>query len=500
MCSSDLDKGFGKSAALNAGSPQPLIRTVSKAAPYPIDALGPLKEAVIAIQGQTLAPVAIAAQSALSVASLAVQGFADVETLGGTRPISLYCLTIASSGERKSSCDAPLMEAVAEYEQVKAQEHRELTLFWKTQHALWKLDHDAIMNSAKKKNGRTAAEADLNALGEEPAAPPSPDRIVTNPTYQGLTRQSKEGEPSLGIFSDEGGQFLGGYSMTGENRQHTLAALNDAWQGKPIKRTLQGEGSYTLFGKRLAIHLMVQPGVAITFMADPASVDTGFLPRFLICKPTSTIGTRMHANMQFDYLAISSFKQRLSARLNTPLPMDEEMRELTPRELPLSKSARDLLIAYADTIEREQGKGRDLEYVKGYASKSAEQACRIAGVLALWGNLGASDVSKGDMKDAIDLAQYYLLEALRLSDEAAISVKTDAAEKLRVWLQETWSDDEILLSDVLQKGPHPSLRERSSALEAVNTLIDAGWLIGLPDGSIVRGKKRKHAFSVVRVS
>jgi hypothetical protein len=50
----------------------------------------------------------------LATASLAVQGFADVETLGGTRPVSLFALTIAPSGERKSSFgEMPLTELVS---------------------------------------------------------------------------------------------------------------------------------------------------------------------------------------------------------------------------------------------------------------------------------------------------------------------------------------------------------------------------------------------------
>ena len=62
--------------------PQPLLRPIPPGADYPVDALGPLAEAVRAVQGMTLAPMAIPAQSALAVASLAVQGFAHVETLG----------------------------------------------------------------------------------------------------------------------------------------------------------------------------------------------------------------------------------------------------------------------------------------------------------------------------------------------------------------------------------------------------------------------------------
>ena len=66
--------------------PQPLVREIAPGAAYPVDAPGPLRTAVEAVQGMTQAPVAIPAQSALAVAALAVQGFADVATPGGAAP------------------------------------------------------------------------------------------------------------------------------------------------------------------------------------------------------------------------------------------------------------------------------------------------------------------------------------------------------------------------------------------------------------------------------
>ena len=127
-----------------------------------------------------------------------------------------------------------------------------------TAHALWKGERDRILQAAKKGKGEkcTAAQADLAALGAEPAAPPSSDRTVTEPTFEGLTRLFATGQPSLGLFSDEGGQFLGGFAMNGDNRQKTLAALNDLWQGKPIRRTRAGEGHTTLYGRRLDVNKM----------------------------------------------------------------------------------------------------------------------------------------------------------------------------------------------------------------------------------------------------
>lgn len=483
--------------------PQLLMREVSPSQPYPVHALGPLRKAVEAVQGMTLAPVAIPAQSALAVASLALQGFADVETLGGPRPLSLYAMTIARSGERKSTCDGLLMQGLRDHERQEAAQHREDTKAWMNRHALWKAERDGIVASVKAKASKSAqaqieAQADLAGLGDEPAAPPSPGRTATEPTYEGLTRKFAEGQPSLGLFSDEGGQFLGGFAMSTDNAQKTMAGLNDLWQGNPILRTRKGEGSYALSGRRLAIHLMVQPGVARTFMADPKADDSGFLPRFLLCEPASTIGTRQHALTRDDSEPVDAFANRLRRILEAALPMDQDSGALEPRTLPLTPEARAQLIAFSDTIEVRQAPGGDLSGVTGHASKAAEQACRIAGMLALWRDLSAPAVTDEDMANGIALADFYLSEALRLADAAKISAETDRAERLRQWLLTKWEHPEVLTRDVVQHAPIRALRETKTATLALGTLQEHGWIVALPDRTVVRGAARKTAWRIVK--
>lgn len=480
--------------------PRPLLRAIPPGEPYPVEALGPLRAAVEAVRGQTLAPVAIPAASALAVASLAVQGHVDVETLAGARPVSLFALTIAKSGERKSSCDTPLMAGLRAYEKEQAEAQRAVMQSWANRHALWKGERETILTEARRAKGekRTAAEADLSALGAEPTTPPSTDRTVTEPTYEGLTRKFAEGMPTLGIFSDEGGQFLGGFAMSSDNRQKTLAALNDLWQGNPIRRTRQGEGSFTLHGRRLAIHLMAQPGVARAFMADPMAGDTGFLPRFLICEPPSAIGARLQRLMRRDDGALHAFAARMRAVLETPLPMDEFTRELSPRLLPLAPEARAMLAEYADHVEREQAAGGSYANVTGYASKAAEQATRIAGVLTAWFDLAAPRVDLDSMENGIALTRFYLGEAARLADAATVSEEIDRAERLREWLIEDWEHPEILPSEVVQRAPIRALRESPVARAALVLLEKHGWLVALGKGAVVRGAARKEAFRIVR--
>lgn len=478
--------------------PQPLLRAIAPGTAYPVAALGPLRGAVEAVQGMTLAPVAIPPASALAVASLAVQGFADVETLGGNRPLSLYVLTIAQSGERKSSCDAPLMAALRTHEKEQAQAQRDDMESWRNAKDLWDSDRSRILGDAKKPDKRTAAQADLEALGPEPLAPPSSGRTSNEPNFQGLTRKFHEGEPSQGIFSDEGGKFLGGHGMNSENRLLMMAGLNDLWQGNQIQRTRMGDVPYTLFGRRLAIHLMVQPGVARAFMADPMAGDTGFLPRFLISEPPSTIGTRLHALTRRDEAGLASFSGRLRDVLETPMPMDPDTRELLPRTLTLSARARALLVAFSDAIETAQAPGDGLAYVTGYASKAAEQAARIAGVLTLWRDLHALEVQPHDMADGITLAQFYLGEAARLADAATVSVEIDKAEALRKWLLESWPEPEVLVRDVLRLAPIRALRDRPAAKKAIGMLVEAGWLVPLDVGAVVRGASRQEAYRIER--
>lgn len=484
-----------KQAETITSQPQPLLRALPPGLPYPVDALGPLREAVEAVQRHRQAPIALPAQSALAVASLAVQGFANVETLGGGfAPLSLYCLTVAGSGERKSACDDDLMQAMADYERDQEQVYREARKAWSIDLEIWKKRHETILGNVKK--GK-ADRSELEALGPEPEPPARPERLVSEPTYEGLTRLFAEGQPSLGLFSNEGGQFLGGVAMSQDNRQKTLAALNDLWQGNAIKRTRQSDGTRTLYGRRLALHLMAQPIVAHAFLADPLAGDTGLLPRCLICEPASTIGTRLYVDQPRDLDPLIAFGDRLEALLHTGMAMDPETRALNPWRLYLSDDARARLIGYYDETERQQAAGGPLEMIRGHASKTAEQAARIAGVLTLWMDLSRREIASEVMGCAIDLARYYLSEARRLAGAALVSEAVGKAEALRVWmLSPAWGKPWLTITDAVQRGPN-RLREAPEARKAIDMLVEAGWLAPLPKDTELDGKRRRESWRIV---
>lgn len=489
--------------------PQPLLRQVPPGADYPISALGPLRSAAEAAQGTTQAPMALAAQSALSVASLAVQAHGNVETLGGDAPLSLFCLTIAKSGERKSATDKLLMSGLRDYERETSAGYRQDVTAWENSAEIHRTDRAGIMLGFKKNKGadRVGAQADLEALGAEPAAPLLPNLTATEPTLEGLHKLFMAGQPSLGLFSDEGGGFLGGHGMSQDHRLKTVAGLSALWGGDALTRVRAGDGTSTLFGRRLAAHLMVQPVAARPLLADPVASGQGFLARFLIAEPQSVIGLRLAPNAPVEASRhLEAFNARLRTILDAQKPLAEgSQQELDPPRLALTKDAKNALWNYYVETETAQQSGGSLEGLTAYASKTAEQAARIAGVLTLWDNLNAREIQIGMMKCGIRLARFYLGEAKRLAEAAEISLETEKAERLRTWLRDSWptiaaangrNPQFILPRDVVQHGPG-SLRETKAAKQTLKIVSDHGWIAPLDSGATVDGASRKEAYHVV---
>jgi hypothetical protein len=98
--------------------PRPLIRELPPATEYPVEALGPIMRAAVeGIHDKTQAAIAVCAQSCLTTGALATQLHHDVELpTGQRRPTSIFAVSLAESGDRKSSADEHATWAIAERE------------------------------------------------------------------------------------------------------------------------------------------------------------------------------------------------------------------------------------------------------------------------------------------------------------------------------------------------------------------------------------------------
>lgn len=479
--------------------PQPLVADVPPAADYPVSALGALQAVAEGVADKTQAPIAIAAQSALAVASLAVQGHADVTTLGGPAPVSLFALTVAASGERKSGCDKLLTAAVKEHEREQVSIYRSDMAEYDAASKLWEAKQARMVKDASGKGDKALeAAADLDAMPERPAEPIGALRIVADPTFDGLTKYLIGGQPSVAILNDEGGSFVGGHAMNSDNKLRTVAGLSSLWDGTPINRTRAGDGVTTIYGRRLAAHLLIQPVAAAPLLSDPVANAQGFLARFLIAEPQSHIGFRLRRGHEpRSDAAISKFAARAQTILSEPHPLrDGTENELQPRVLGLSGEAEEMLFRYAEVVEKAQAPDGEYETIRPFASKSAEQACRIAATLALFADLKCHELNGEQMARGIALAGFYLGEAKRLTGAALITEETANAELLRRWLVEKWPEEFISQSVVLTHGPS-SLRDAKTAAKALAVLELNCWLLPCIEPVVVKGKTPKKAWRIV---
>jgi hypothetical protein len=267
---------------LQPEAPRPLVRELPPADVFPVEELGPLLAgAARAIHDVVQAPLAIAGQSVLAAATLAVQAHGDVELPigdGQAKPLSCYFLTVAASGERKSAADAEALQAIRRHES-NLRDKRDAELQASiNEKVAWEKARDAA--TKKGKGDRTAIRAALDEVGPPPLPLLEPIVTVPEPTFEGLCRLFGVGQPSLGLFATEGGQFIGGHGMTDEAKLRTATGLSSIWDGEPIRRVRAGEGAAIVPGRRLAVHLMVQPEVSLLLLNDHLLSGQGLLSRF----------------------------------------------------------------------------------------------------------------------------------------------------------------------------------------------------------------------------
>lgn len=494
----DIKKQFENAEPIERAAPLLLRRDTAPAQPYPVKALGKLlSSAAYAIMDIVQCPDAIAAQSVLGAAALAVQAHIDVihPATKDRRPPSLFLITVAASGERKSAADKIALDPVRLKEAELHDRHPDEMRAYNDERALYDREREKIMKGTGTKAEK---KMELAALGPAPVPPLTPVLVVNEPTLEGLHKLMAHGQPSLGLFNDEGGGFIGGHAMADDARLRTAAGLSDLWDGKPVKRTRGGDGVTVLRGRRLATHLMAQPGIAEGLLADPLLVQQGLTSRLLVAAPASIAGTRMQrAPKPGTEAALKRYRDVLLRLLNRQQrrasPSDPA---LDPLPISLSANAVDLWISFADECERELGSDGRLEPVRGFGNKLPEHALRMAAVLELVDNPAASEVSAGTFDRAVTLARYYAGEALRLFEHSAATFELQRAERLLKWLHEVWGKPQVGLSHIYQNGPN-SIRTAALARQAIGILEDHRWVVALADGAKIDEKRHREAWEII---
>lgn len=471
--------------------PQPLAAKVD-AEPYPLGALpDPIRAAVEEVQGFTKAPVPLVASSALAALSLAIQAHADAkraEKLAG--PVSLFLLTIADSGERKSTCDGFFTKAIRDYEETQAElakpalkDHKAAVEAWEAKRGGIK---EKIRQLAKENKPTGDKEAALRDLEHDKPEPPRVPRLLyADATPEALAFGLAKNWPSGGVVSAEAGIVFGAHGMGKDSVMRNLALLNVLWDGGNLTIDRRTAESFTVRGARLTVALQVQEATLRSFFDRSGGLarGTGFLARFLVAWPESTQGFRPFTEAPANWPALAAFNRRIAAILEQPAPVDENG-ALSPPLLPLTAEAKAAWVAFHDVIEGELASGGELYDVRDVASKTADNAARLAALFQVFAGAGGA-IGAEAFESASRIAAWHLNEARRFFGELALPAELADAARLDSWLLDYCRRQKTNIvprRDVQRNVTPVHLRQKAALEDALRELNEAGRVLLVQDG------------------
>lgn len=478
----DLAQKNGWDGQAPWGTPEPLIGH-SEAALYPLDELPEIiRGAVQEVNDFVQAPVAITACSALTAVSLVVQGHTDVKRADKLEgPCSISPLAVANSGERKTTVDGFFTKPIKFWESEQRDAATPAIQEYNAAKRIWDATQSGLLTSIKDyaKAGKDTILLEQKMIDlekNEPKPPMVPRMIYGDATPEALAAGLAT-YPTAGVISSEAGIVFGGHAMGKDSSMRNMSMLNVLWDGDSFTIDRKTGPSFSLNGVRLTMGLAVQPEAIRSFLNDSKDLarGIGWLARFLIAWPESTQGNRPFKEAPKDWPNLSKFHQRISALLEIPLPFNED-RRLEPAMLELSPDAKRIWVELHDDIEVELRPGHDMAETKDVASKTADNAARLAALFHVFERGLDGTINADCMQRAGIIATWHLYESRRFMEEMAVPLETSNAVKLDEWLLGYCRENrvgEIPRRLVQQLGPG-SIRGKANLDGAVNELIETG--------------------------
>lgn len=408
-------------------APRPLLPDEpTPSAAYPVEALPPvMRAAALAIAEHVQAPLALAAQCVIGAAAHLAQTRINAPHIHKQEgmPASLFMLTLADSGDRKSECRRLAFRVVDDAEREARTTHRQ---------ACAVIEAEAAQYKGKKRE----EHLDANPL------PPDPRTQYSDATFEPIAGDMIRGTAAASWDTDEGGQMLGGASLKADTRTATIGGLCRAFDTGDFERTRSRanlEGSGFAYSRRLSVHLLAQSVAVAEALRDPLLRGQGFLPRFLFAAPVSLAGTRLLTAEQMGRRSwadprLQAYWERCRAIQASPGHINRDTSEVRPPVLALTAEGEAEWLAFYNEVEGEQGALGQYAGLRPFAGRAGELARRVAAVLAFFE--GRDRIDGEAMRNACAIVRHSLEEWLRYTDRATVDPDRQQAAKLLEWLGE----------------------------------------------------------------
>ncbi|WP_421217291.1 DUF3987 domain-containing protein [Aeromonas enteropelogenes] len=256
----------------------------------------PLQHVVTELRQLTRAHDDIIINSMFNAMAVAVQASTDILHPFTHKPIplSLYCITVAESGTRKSTVENLLMAPFRDFEQRQENDSKKRRKHYDDEIDIYNIRLKILKTNLKKaianqnKEDETKAGAELKRHKEnKPIAEPAPRILVSDITQSALQKALSASWNALCLNTDEAGKILNGKDFS------VPSFYNVLWDATPFSIERIATGRSQVANYRFSMNLMLQPSVFAKYsrIHGEQARESGFFARclFSFVQPSLTI-------------------------------------------------------------------------------------------------------------------------------------------------------------------------------------------------------------------
>jgi hypothetical protein len=444
---------------------------VPEATTYPVDAFPKVaREAILEMQCNVKAPLSLIATSFLSAMSVTAQAQVKIRlSIGGQpRPVSLYTIIIAESGERKTAVDNIVSKPLHAFDEASEKKHVDAVLRYETEFHRWKAVRDTLTRRFAKAtcDDQPTFEFERRLTEHFKSEPIKPRlrRLIWQDTTERAILDALEGESeSLALVADEGEIVLRSPLLT------KTGVVNKTWDGGPIMLARAKGVNFSARDVRLTISLQVQSAVVQNYLRkrDNMPRSAGFFARFLVVWPPSTQGKRFTNGIEPTWGSTEKFHATLERMLShqatdqTPNTVEQIVYEF-------DDDAKMAWNQFVNQVELNIRPGQYLDDIHDFAAKAGEIAARIAALFHHFSEQQGK-ISVDTLQQAITVVNFHIGEFKRIfSPQYTIpQVQLDFQSILHYLHRVCWMKGWIIIArnNVLRNGPVRDKARFNNALE-----------------------------------
>ena len=349
--------------------------------------------------------------------SVCLQGKANVIYPGNghTETLSLYCITIAAPGERKTSTNKLFMKPIKDYEQWYNTIHDSEIKEYNIKHKILENRLNKAIQKAGTTKDNNANEREALQLRADLTELEKGQKHPLNFTLQDVTPEAlidtlNENQERAAIVGDEatlfkilGGAYSGGKGSSGVN----FDILLTSYDGEQYKVSRKGSGNIYLKAPIITIGTMIQEQQFMQILENKDFVGKGFLQRFIFSKPRSNVGNIPFYSPKIPSKTAGAYKELIYSLL-------EKKQLPKPAELTFDKEAVHFIEYYHTEVQKKIRPGGAFSdpLLQEYASKQVAKVMKIAALLHLCEHSEGEPISGHTAMNAVKIGAWLETQAI----------------------------------------------------------------------------------------